>query len=200
MRIIKYSLVAFVMIVCSVNCFAQQNSVNKFQFYSINNIGLIEGKSGSALQLQTINGVQFHSWFLGIGVGLDKNRFRTIPLFIDLRKDLSKTKNGFFIYADAGTNYQDEVASQKTTFNLYPSYNKFNKGFYFDAGAGYKIKLKKNSALLFSAGYTYKELSEQSTIYYGQPGFDYLVTPIFLEHHNYYLNSLTLKVGWDLNL
>ena len=194
----KWSILVLIIIAAVTNCFAQQKiETSTLQFHSINNVGLLQSQAGSAFQLQTINGVQLKSWFAGIGIGLDDYRFRTIPFFIDLRKEISKTKNKFFIYTDVGTNYQDEISTQKTTFNLYPNYNRFNKGLYYDAGVGYKLKFKKNAALLFSAGYTYKKISENSTIYYGQPDVYYFTNPVFIEHYNYGLNKLTLKVSWE---
>ena len=51
---------------------AQQKTVTGiWQFHSINNVGLLEGQTGSAFQLQSINGMQYQSWFAGIGLGLD---------------------------------------------------------------------------------------------------------------------------------
>src|SRR5215467_547922 len=69
-----------------------------FQFRSINQVGLLEGTDGGAFQIQTINGVQFRTWFLGIGVGIDNYRLRSVPLFVDLRKEFKVGTNYFFIY------------------------------------------------------------------------------------------------------
>ena len=92
-KIIIIALLIFI----SVKNFAQENGINKqFPFHSINNIGLLEGQSGAAFQAQTINGFQKRSWFAGIGVGLDYYRYRTIPLFVDVRKEFGNANNKNF--------------------------------------------------------------------------------------------------------
>jgi hypothetical protein len=192
----KLYILLFLVNMIAVNCIAQQVN-NKIKFHSINQVGWLQGQSGAASQLQTINGAQYRSWFVGAGVGLDYYRFRTVPLFIDVRKEFGKTMNKFFVYADAGIDHLDVSNAQKKSFNLYPIENEFSRGSYYDVGAGYKFKIKRNAALLFSAGYTYKKIAEKSTIYYGQPDVWYLVNPVFIEQYNYPLSRLTIKVGWQ---
>ncbi len=50
----------FVMLtmIVSIASAQQINSGSQWQFHSINNVGLLEGETGSAFQLQTINGAQ----------------------------------------------------------------------------------------------------------------------------------------------
>ena len=186
-----------IVVIISANCFAQQKSADKpFQFHSINNVGLLEGQAGSALQLQTINGVQHRSWFAGIGVGLDYYRYRTIPLFVDVRKEFGKSKNKFFIYADAGMNFY--WMRDKDVKQFYIS-DKLRNGFYSEAGTGYKCILNASLSLLFSCGYSYKALAETGGSYYLYP-VDPLpgvpsapsYTP---EKINYHLNRLILKIA-----
>ena len=56
-------------------------------FQSLLQGGLLDGAAGPSWQLQTINGIYYKTWFAGIGVGLDYYTMRTIPLFLDLRKE-----------------------------------------------------------------------------------------------------------------
>ena len=69
---------------------AQQSK--KIKFHSINNIGLLKGQVDDVLQLQTINGIKYKSFFGGVGIGLDNYYFKTIPLFVDLRKCFKSLK------------------------------------------------------------------------------------------------------------
>src|ERR1700748_880249 len=104
MKIIKSIIIAAIIFLLAFKGFAQQKSVAMtWQFHSINNIGLLEGQAGAAMPLQTINGLQNKSWVVGAGVGLDDSRFRTLPLFVDIRKEFGTTQSKFFLYADAGT-------------------------------------------------------------------------------------------------
>jgi hypothetical protein len=187
---IKNTIVACMLVFCSANSFAQQKNIHSaLQFHSINNIGLLEGESGSAFQLQTINGFQYKSWFGGFGLGLDFYKLRTIPLFIDLRKEFGKTSNKFFLFADAGINFYWEKDSDFKQFQMNDT---FKNGIYGEAGAGYKLKLTRKFSVAFSGGYSYKKLIEE-----GSYGF---VNPFGPESPqpgkiNYNLNRLVLKAG-----
>jgi hypothetical protein len=129
---------------------------NTWRFQSINNIGLIGGQKNAAFDLQTLNGFQYKSIFAGIGVGLDYYGFRSIPLFVDLRKYFVVNKNAFFIYEDCGVNF----AWQKSSIDDFGDAHHYNHGYYNDIGAGYKVYLKNKTSLLVSGGYTYKRISE----------------------------------------
>jgi hypothetical protein len=181
----------FLLSITILKCSAQERSKTKsLQFHSINNVGLLEGEAGSAFQLQTVNGVQYKSWFVGIGAGLDYYRYRTIPLFIDARKEFGKSNNKFFVYADAGINFYWE--RDKDAKQFYYD-DKFKNGFYAEGGLGYKRKLNQKSSLLFSAGYSYKKLTEEGHSFWFDPGFP--GSPYPIEKINYNLNRLVLKAG-----
>ena len=174
--------------------FAQQKIISRpFRFHSINNVVLLEGQAGSALQLPTINGAQYKSWFAGVGIGLDYYRYRTIPLFLDVRKEFGKRSNKLFIYEDAGMNFYWE---RDTYAKQFPVDDKFKNGFYGETGVGYKLKLNQRINLLFNAGYSYKNITEEGTYPYMYPilaGMEYPVEKI-----NYNLNRFVLQVGIEL--
>jgi hypothetical protein len=180
-------------------CSSAQQKITpvQWQFHSINNVGLLEGQAGSAFQLQTINGVQHKSWFGGIGLGLDYYRFRTIPLFIDVRKEFGKGENKFFVYADAGVNFYWRRDNDVKQFPLDDS---FKNGFYAEPGAGYKWKLSRKLSFLFSAGYSYKKMIEKGSYLYDFPDLaypgpaNYSFAPS-AEKINYNCNRLVLKAG-----
>jgi hypothetical protein len=169
----------------------QKKAVCSWQFHSINNVGLLEGETGSAFQIQSVNGIHSRSWFIGIGLGLDFYRYRTIPLFMDFRKEFGNTVNKFFAYADGGVNFGWLTDNEKT---LYLTDDHFSPGFYTDLGFGYKILLGRNNHLLLGLGYTLKKLKEtySSIDYYNPPDY-----PLSKEHIDYSLNRLSLKIGWE---
>ena len=176
-------------------CFSQtKKAPNKFVFHSINNMGLLEGQVGSALQLQTINGVRYKSWFVGLGVGLDYYRYRTIPLFVDIRKEFGKKQDKFFVFGDAGMNFYWK--RDKDPKQFYTN-DEFKNGFYGEMGAGYKIKIYQNYQISMSVGYSSKKLEEE-----GQYGFlNYPIYPQIIPTEystnriDYRLNRLVIKIG-----
>jgi hypothetical protein len=188
-------LCVLIFLVCIIisNCDAQKNNPGSlWQFHSINQVGLLEGQAGSAFQAQTINGAGYKSWFAGVGVGLDDYKYRTIPLFFDVRKEFGKSDNKFFIYADAGIHFSWVTDKQKMP---YVGDDRFNNGFYSDAGMGYKIVLSKNNFLLMDIGYSFKKLKET----YKPPIFSYGMEALYgqEEQNNYNLNRLSIKIGWE---
>jgi hypothetical protein len=190
----KNAIALIILIFISANISAQQaTAIKLLQFHSINNIGLLEGQTGSAFQLQTINGVQYKSWFTGVGLGLDYYRYRTIPLFIDVRKEFGKTKSKFFMYADGGINFGWPTEKQKMQYVVS---DKFGTGFYYDAGAGYKIFINKKNGLLLSAGYAFKKVQETTQQYYFNPGGLEPLNPA-TQKYVYSLNRFTFKIGWE---
>src|SRR5438045_390412 len=143
----------FVLCLCIAGSIsAQQKKVGcPWQFHSINNVGLLEGQTGSAFQLQSVNGMQYKSWYLGIGVGLDFYRYRTIPLFLDLRKEFGSARDKIFAYADGGVHFPWLTDNEKT---MYVTNDHFNTGFYTDLGMGYKMSVGTSYHLLLSIGYS----------------------------------------------
>jgi hypothetical protein len=180
-----------VMTICFSALFAQQERISRpLRFQSINNIGLLEGQAGSAFQLQTVNGAQYKSWFAGVGIGLDYYRYRTIPLFLDVRKEFGKRSNKLFIYADAGMNFYWERDKDVKQF---PVDDKIKNGFYGEAGVGYMWKLNQRMHLIFNAGYSYKNFTEKGTYLFMNPILANMSYPV--EKINNNLNRLVLKVG-----
>lgn len=126
------------------------------RFSSINQIGLLEGSSLTSYQMQSINGIGLNTWFMGIGVGLDRYRFTTIPVFFDLRKNFSKKPNSAFFYGDLGVHLPWVRDKEKEWFGK----TDYNRGLYYDMGLGYNVDIGKKRALLFSGGISLKKIRE----------------------------------------
>ncbi len=194
---IKISCLLILLVMTSTFVSAQQkSSINLWSFQSIANVGLLEGQTGSAFQLQTVNGARYKSWFAGVGLGLDYYRIRTIPLFIDIRKEFGKNSGKLFIYADGGISFGWATDAQKTGYWLN---DQFHNGFYSDMGLGYKSAIGKKSAVVISIGYSYKKANESYSSPYYYP--NYYATDIMppndsREKIGYSLNRLSMKIGW----
>jgi hypothetical protein len=187
----KLSLLLMAQILWVAISSAQTKSTDGlWQFHSINNVGLLEGQSGSAFQIQTINGVRYRSWFAGIGLGIDYYRYRTIPLFFDIRKEFGRTSNKIFVYTDFGINFSWVTDKQKMS---YVTDDKYGNDFYDDLGLGYKIELNKNNCVLLSLGYSYKKVVET---YVPPDYYRFPPSPDNSEQIDSRLNRLIIKIGW----
>jgi|GEM_PF-148267 len=166
------------------------------QFQSINQIGLLEGTDGGAFQIQTINGIEFRSWFLGIGVGIDNYRLRSVPLFVDLRKEFKVGTNYFFIYGGIGRNFMWPTNKQKQDYhvNAY-GVSDFKDGLYYDFGIGYKVPLNNRIAVFISPGFSHK--STETTTASNQPVICPFAGPCYPnpDTYKYALNRLSINVG-----
>jgi|SRR5450631_951815 len=194
---IKIFSLLILLIMMTTSGSAQQKSVtNPWSFQSIANVGLLEGQTGSAFQLQTINGARYKSWFAGVGLGLDYYRLRTIPLFVDIRKEFGRSSSKFFVYADGGISFSWVTDAQKMGYWIN---DQFHNGFYSDLGLGFKTTIAKKSAIYVSLGYSYKKLNETySTLYY-YPNYyttDVLPPNDSEEKISFSLNRLSMKIGW----
>jgi hypothetical protein len=159
-------------------------------FQSILQGGLVEGNAGPSWSIQAVNGVYYKSWFGGVGVGIDYYMMRTVPLFIDIRKDLFKRAKTPFLYADAGIHFDWLKSKEKPFWGS----SDYNRGLYYDVGGGYKITLKAANALFVSAGYSLKRLSEERTT---TPQCIQAPCDPSKEYYKYNFKRLSFKVGWQ---
>lgn len=156
--------------------------------------GVLIGQKGSkpALNVSTVNGFKFDTWFTGIVVGIDYYDLkRSIPLFADVKKDLSKNANTFFLFADAGYDFPWLMDNQKPlNVNNYKAMG----GLYYETGLGYKFRIFNTSYIGFSAGYSFKQLKEK----YAQPcsWCENYIPPV--ELYNYMYRRLSIKFNWWL--
>lgn len=173
------------------------NAQKNISFSSQNYIGLLEGEHGSKLQLQTINGARYKSWFAGLGVGLDWYYQRSVPLFISLNKDFfKKGKRSFFASADGGMNFPWGEDNNLVQFGY--ETDKLLNGLYWGLGLGYKIGLGAQSdGILLQVCYNYKYSGKDTKVNY------YNIDPLSEPYQNginryeYHLQRLSLKLGFQ---
>jgi hypothetical protein len=180
---------------CVMQYCSAQDGNKKLRLQSISSVGLLNGYSGPSLALQTILGGYYQHSFLGVGVGLDYYRYRSIPLFVDMRHEFGKGKRSLFLYGDIGYNYECVAKRKMKESFTYTLQHRFYGGSYYDAGLGYKVGFNKSNALLLSAGYTFKKL--QSEVGSGVCPF---IGPCYnaVQTYRYYLSRLVIKAGWVL--
>lgn len=130
------------------------------QFTSIVQLGILEGDAGKSFgQMQLVNGIQQNAWFYGLGIGIDYYGLkRSIPLFVDVKRDLKKGNKTPFVFADAGYNFSWLRDEEKN--RTWDTDYKATGGLYYEAGLGYRFILKNKMVFGFSAGYSFKEQKE----------------------------------------
>ncbi|HTR29345.1 MAG TPA: hypothetical protein VMH27_08740 [Puia sp.] len=131
------------------------------QFRSTEWLGLSTGQAGGAGILGTVNGVAWGPWFTGLGASVDYYRFRSVPLFLSVTRDISLgRRDRLYLYANGGTNVPWYTRPNMGDNNAVVS-STFQGGAYWGGGLGYLWKLgNQRQAIVLSAGYAVKKLSE----------------------------------------
>jgi hypothetical protein len=168
-----------------------KKSPGKISFTTINQVGLLTGSTGQAATVQSINGISINKWFVGAGAGIDYYGTRGVPLFLDVRRYLFSSDKSPFIYADGGVHVPWATRSQDE-YNGYMG--DYKKGAYFDGGVGMKLQTKSIGALLLSAGFSYKKVTEKAE------AFTYYSFPNPEKTYEYFRSEyrrVVIKVGFQ---
>ena len=179
--------VCFIILSTSVD--AQSKSAEKkWKFHSYTAAGLLTGENGPAFACQTVNGLGNKSWFAGVGVGIDYYQFRSIPLFIDLRKSFFRDSYGIFGYIDGGMQFSSPTPEQHIFYQ-----SNISNGFYGDIGLGLLVPAGKSAHVFFSFGYSLKEAKQEytSTYFCPMPGECHPTHQIVFSE----LNRFSIKMG-----
>ena len=159
---------------------------SKIKFQSDLQLGMLVGQSGHNFQIQSVNGIRINTFSIGLGAGIDFYGVRSIPLFLDFKKDLFDKRETPFFYFSGGRHFPWNEAYEE-------EWNKYEPkaGWYYDAGIGYTIPLKKQS-ILFSAGYSFKSFDE--TVIYNTWCL-WGDCPERFESNSYQLRRISLRAG-----
>jgi hypothetical protein len=170
-----------------------QGNVQKGEIAAIASVGLIAGESTAKPLFQLSGGLAVDRWYAGIGFGLDRYRFSSMPLFADWRMSLGKRQLAF-LYGNAGYNFPTRRDNKKDDNNFFKTTDRFYGGFYMDAGVGYRIRLSPLHRLLLSAGYSRKELNNKV-------GYTYICwdgpCPEEIYNYHYKLGRIMAKISWE---
>ena len=182
----KFSFILIFLMMIHSSVFAQKRNI---QFHSINSFEVISGENGLDIGYQTVNGLRFSNWFSGIGIGVDQYRYKTLPLFLDGRWFFGKRKAAF-MYGEIGHNFTLKNKPGKEIFSYSTSH--FKGGIYTGAGFGFQTPLFKKTELVFSFGYSYKELETKIGVV--NPC---LVAPCPVDYstYNYELGRIIVRAG-----
>jgi hypothetical protein len=191
-----YLLFALLLSLTGVKVFSQSQSLQtkhkNTRFQSYNTLILLVGDQTVSGGLQSVNGIGWNTFFAGVGLGLDLYRVGTAPLFLDLRKSFGKGKRQFFVYGDIG--YQFAWPGIGHSYLGTSEGNDLSGGLYTDIGLGYLVGIGKNDALILSAGYTYKTLTETMVTYPLCPPWG--PCELGQVENVYKFNRLSFKIGW----
>lgn len=184
----KKLVIVLLVLLTSIHAGAQ----TKPKFVSQQLVGLLEGESGSAFQIQTINGFQVKKWFMGVGAGIDWYGYRSVPLFLSMNYDLKLSNRTFFFSFDGGVNLP--WTGTKNPGFTGPVDADFRTGLFTNSGIGYKLRLKNSKdGFIINLGFSTKRMFEEQRISNFCPGGNCQIT---VEKYDYRFRRLSIRVGW----
>ena len=187
----KYIILCCLLFGLHTNAQQKETHVKKstVTYHSTLQGGILKGETTSAFQLLHINGVQYKTWFGGIGVGIDNYFMRTVPIFAEVRKDILNKRSTPFVYAGIGPQVMWLKEQEKMQFVSAD----YNSGIYYRIGAGYKLSISQKHALMIEAGYSLKKVNY--TYNYVNPC---LIGPCteYKNNMDYTLRRLSFQLGF----
>jgi len=180
-------LFCFALALCTSKLAAQKATTGKLTPYASGAVGLIAGEATAQGQLQLVSGIKTGVWYGGIGAAIDYYDTRSVPLFVDLRRDFRHRENTPFVYVDAGYNLLWQRPGEKTELEV-----DSKSGLYYDVGLGYRAALNTRLHFSIAAGFSGKTFSRKVQ----QPtwGGPWPQRPT-IEHHRYDLHRVLIKAG-----
>src|ERR1700761_4983289 len=96
----------YLLMIAFAICVGVCSGQSSWKFRSDNYGGVTSGELGGAAHFETVNGIYKRPWFFGVGAGLDYYRFRSVPLFVSVKRDLFELGGGSALsaYVDGGVN------------------------------------------------------------------------------------------------
>ncbi len=128
-------------------------------YRSYNTGGIVVGDTKSAYQVLTTHGVQYKTWYAGVGTGIDNYRNRTVPVIFSLLKDVLP-KNNMFVNINGGPQFVWGKDQRNQRWNAIES--RVLPGFFGEAGFGYRIPVgNEGQSIMFGTYYSYKTHKEK---------------------------------------
>ena len=159
-------------------------------FHPVVQASLVNGSKGMSAALQAIAGFRLKPLYLGLGTGIDYYRFRTVPLFAALRKDIGRSPA--FVYSDIGYHF-DWLTDANKNRNQFNGTGNYDGGLYYDIGIGARLNKQSPDGFTLSAGYSAKRMKQHVQQYIC--GF---VGPcsVYTETYKYNLGRIMIRAGW----
>lgn len=160
---------------------------------------LLNGDNHVNGQLLLTTGYEFKGWLIGTGSGFDYYKYRTVPVFLDVKKYFGKGNRQLFVYAKGGTDIAWPTGNQKNLRTgggwwgwSSPSGSMFKNGVYTDLGFGYTLFNSKHRGFFTALGYSTKTMTE---IYEEQVWNGVTTIPV-KRTLDYTMNRIVFRMGY----
>lgn len=126
-------------------------------------VSLMNGSSEVGAQLSAQAGIELSKgWNVGLGSAIDYYYFRSVPVYVEVKKHFGNGPRRLFAFAATGVNLAwptDEDQMKISRWNIIGEQN-FRSGMYADIGIGYTLYNRHQRGLFTGLGYSVKTISE----------------------------------------
>jgi hypothetical protein len=117
--------------------------------------GLSMGDKPTNSFIFTTQGIAYGQYTFSAGSGIDFYPFRSVPVFVDVKRKFGNKSLQPFVQAAAGINFTSSKSKDAKYWYQYAD-GKFKDGLFAKVGGGLVFNAQKKVKLSLSAGYTYK--------------------------------------------
>lgn len=183
---IVFSIAFFLL---SLTAHSQVMSKKHPVFHSFNSVQLLMGKTNNSFSIHSVNGLQWNKFFAGAGVGFDYYYHTSVPLFVEMRHDITNTERKLQVFVNGGLHIPfgntNKIDPGKT--------GDFKPGRLFAAGFDYYIPLKRDAVVLGLA-YSQKKVTQMVDNNIWNPSINRIENVPLKEVYEF--NRIWLKIGW----
>jgi len=160
-----------------------------FVFQSFNSLQLLMGKTNNAFSVHSVNGLKWNKFFAGAGIGFDYYYHTSVPLFLELRHDITSGERKFQVFVNGGLHLPfgntNTIEPGKT--------GDFKPGRLLAAGIDYYIPLKRD-AIVIGLACSQKKETQMVDNNIWNPSINRMENIPLKEVYEF--NRIWLKVGW----
>lgn len=181
------STVIILVLQCAVH--AQTNSKKYWQFQSFNSLQMLTGKTINSVSVHSVNGFQLNKLFAGIGTGFDYYYQISVPLFLELRHDITNKERKLQAFVNAGLHIPFSNVNRQQSFKT----GDFKAGRLLAAGIDYYVPVKSD-AIIVGLAFSQKKLTQLVD--------NNVWNPVLNRFDNmpakevYEFNRIWMKIGW----
>ncbi|HVX49118.1 MAG TPA: hypothetical protein VHB48_03140 [Chitinophagaceae bacterium] len=182
-------------LLCALPFFAAaQQGEKSMHLYNITQFGWLMGDNAHTTSIETVTGLSYKRYKAGLGVALDNYGYKSLPVFVDLRYNLSKnTKNILQFYGNGGMNIPLQSGNLPYKYNNGDVWHALHPSFYGEAGVNYVLRLGKLLSVNAGLGYNYKTFKYTEYNYQGD-----IVLMRTATSYAYHYSKYVLRVGFGL--
>ncbi|HPH91370.1 MAG TPA: hypothetical protein PLZ68_11130 [Ferruginibacter sp.] len=177
------------LLLLTVTAFSQAGNKKRRVFHSFNSLQLLMGKTNNSFSIHSVNGLQWNKFFAGAGIGFDYYYHTSVPLFLELRHDITNGERKLQVFANGGVHIPfgntNKIEPGKT--------GDFKPGRLFAAGVDYYIPLKKD-AVVFGLAFSQKKETQMVDNNIWNPRINRIENVPLKEVYEF--NRIWLKFGW----